>query len=325
MELHGPMIRAGLERAGFDGRGIVLLPDREAAKTARVWERCVRAMAQAGLDRSSFVIAVGGGSIGDAAGFAAATYLRGIRFIQIPTTLLSMVDSSVGGKTGINLVEGKNLAGSFHQPSLVLADFAFLATLPVRERQSGVYEILKCGLLADPSLLGLIEETRGLREAPHTELEHAITSAVRIKARIVARDEREKGERVLLNLGHTFGHALEAATAYRLFTHGEAVGHGLEFAVDLSERLGVATRSRARRMRGAIDAVGRRTPLSASMAPKAQAAALGDKKRRGSELEEILLARPGQPRIQRIDAGELTKLMGEWILKKAEAHTRPRD
>lgn len=322
MKHHGPMIRAALEMAGFEARRFLLLPDGEAAKTARVWERCVGTMAGAGLDRSSFVIAVGGGSVGDVAGFAAATYMRGIRLIQMPTTLLSMVDSSVGGKTGINLPLGKNLAGSFHQPGLVLADLAFLGTLPPRERQSGVYEVLKCGLLRSGSLLSLIERTRGLRTATSADLEEAIASAVRIKARIVERDERESGERVLLNLGHTLGHALEAATAYRRFTHGEAVGYGLEFAVDLSERLGLATGPSARRMRAAIRAVGRRAPLSASMAPMARSAARSDKKREGLGLKEILLARPGKPLIQLIDARELTGLMGAWILEKAEAHGR---
>ena len=324
MKHHGSAIQAALDKAGLEDRRILLLPDGERAKTARVWERMVRAMARAGLDRSSFVIGVGGGSIGDAAGFAAATFMRGIRLIQIPTTLLSMVDSSVGGKTGVNLTEGKNLVGSFHQPSLVLADLDLLRTLPARERQSGVYEILKCGLLRDVSLLSLIERTRGLRGAPEADIEKAIAAAVRIKARIVERDERETGERVLLNLGHTLGHALEAATAYRRFTHGEAVGYGMEFAVDLSELLGLATASDARRMRKYIRAVGRRTPLSAAMAAKVPASALADKKRDGLELKEILLAGPGRPRVHRIDARRLASLMGEWVLKTAVASSLSR-
>ncbi|MEO8501746.1 MAG: 3-dehydroquinate synthase [Vicinamibacteria bacterium] len=327
MKRHGAAIRAALDKAGFEVGRIVLLPDGERAKTARVWERTIRAMAKSGLDRSSFVVAAGGGSIGDAAGFAAATFMRGVRLIQIPTTLLSMVDSSVGGKTGLNLVEGKNLVGAFHQPSLVLADLDLLATLPARERQSGVYEILKCGLLRDAALLGLIERTRGLRQSTGSQLEEAVAAAVRVKARIVERDERESGERVLLNLGHTLGHALEAATAYRGFTHGEAVGHGMEFVVDLSERLGLATGSHARRMRDAIRSVGPKKRLSAAMAAKVSAAALGDKKRDGLELKEILLAGPARPRIQRINALTLATLMGEWVLQNSRAlsHERGRD
>lgn len=313
MGLHGPALRKVLGEAGFDTRRELLLPDGEAAKTPRVWERTMRAMAKAGLDRSSFVIAFGGGSVGDAAGFAAATYMRGVRLVQIPTTLLSMVDSSVGGKTGVNLIEGKNLVGSFHQPSLVLADLHLLRTLPARERQSGVYEVLKCGLLRSEALLALIERTRGLRRATDDELETAIAAAVRIKAGIVERDERESGERVLLNLGHTLGHALEAATSYRRFTHGEAVGYGIEFAVDLGEGLGVTEPSAARRMRTAIRAVGRRTPLERSMVAGAQRATLGDKKREGAGLKEILLRGPRKPLVQRFDARAFAAVVGEWL------------
>ena len=276
------------------------------------------AMARARLDRSSFVVAFGGGSIGDAAGFAAATYMRGIRLIQIPTTLLSMVDSSVGGKTGVNLVEGKNLVGSFHQPCLVLADLAFLRTLPARERQSGVFEVVKCGLLRNEALLALVESTRGLRKATGEEVETAIAAAVRIKARIVERDERESGERVLLNLGHTLGHALEAATAYRRFTHGEAVGYGLEFAVDLSERLGVASLSAAVRMRSAIRSVGAKAPLRRGMARLARQAVFSDKKRDGTELTEILLARPGRPIVRRIEARAYATDAERWLVGTME-------
>jgi 3-dehydroquinate synthase len=314
MGLHGAVLRQALEGAGFAIRREVRLPDGEAAKTPRVWERTMRAMARAGLDRSSFVIAFGGGSVGDAAGFAAATYMRGIRFIQIPTTLLSMVDSSVGGKTGINLTEGKNLVGAFHQPGLVLADLAFLQTLPARERRSGVYEVLKCGLLRHEPLLALLERTRGLSRATEGEVEAAIAAAVRVKARIVARDERESGERVLLNLGHTLGHALEAATSYRRFTHGEAVGYGLEFAVDLSERLGVAKAEAALRMRSAIRSVGARTPVRKDWARLAGQAVFSDKKREGSALTEILLSRAGRPIVRRMNASEYGAEVERWLL-----------
>lgn len=313
MRLHGPVLRKVLGEAGFETRRELLLPDGEAAKTPRVWERTMRAMAKAGLDRASFVIAFGGGSVGDAAGFAAATYMRGVRLVQVPTTLLSMVDSSVGGKTGVNLIEGKNLVGSFHQPSLVLADLGFLKTLPARERQSGVYEVLKCGLLRSEALLALIERTRGLRQASDEDLETAIAAAVRIKARIVEHDERESGERVLLNLGHTLGHALEAATSYRHFTHGEAVGYGMEFAVDLGEALGVTGPKAARRMREAIRAVGRRSPLDRSMVAATQKAALGDKKREGALLREILLRGPRKPLVQRFDARAFSAVIGKWL------------
>jgi 3-dehydroquinate synthase len=319
MRLHGHALRESLRDAGFATRRLVLLPDGENAKTTRGWERTVRAMARCGLDRSSFVVAFGGGSIGDASGFAAATYMRGIRVIQIPTTLLAMVDSSVGGKTGINLAEGKNLVGAFHQPSLVLADTSFLRTLPARERQSGVYEIVKCGLLRSESLLRLVERTHGLRGASGGEMEAAIAEAVRIKARIVERDERESGERVLLNLGHTLGHALETAGSYRVFTHGEAVGYGMDFAIDLSAHLGLATPASARRMHAAIAAAGRRTPLRASLVGKAREAVGRDKKRQGGELKEILLAGPQRPRIQRIDTRDFAAEARTWLLGKVRS------
>jgi 3-dehydroquinate synthase len=316
MRLHGAALRKALGEAGFEVRRTLLLPDGEAAKTPRVWERSIRAMARAGLDRSSFVVAFGGGSVGDAAGFAAATYMRGIRLIQVPTTLLSMVDSSVGGKTGVNLVEGKNLVGSFHQPSLVLADLSFLRTLPARERRSGVYEMVKCGLLRNEALLRLVQRTGGLRRATDEDLETAIAAAVRIKARIVERDERERGERVLLNLGHTLGHALEAATGYRRFTHGEAVGYGMEFAVDLGEKLGVTERAAARRMRAVIRSVGRRTALDRSLVTTAARAALGDKKREGHDLNEILLRGPQRPLVQRVEARAFAPLVRDWLSGK---------
>ena len=317
MDLHGEALIRALRDAGFTTRRTLLLPDGEGAKTTRAFERALQAMAKAGLDRSSYVIAFGGGSIGDSAGFAAATYMRGIPFVQIPTTLLSMVDSSVGGKTGINLPSGKNLVGSFHQPSLVLADLSFLRTLPPRERQSGVYEIVKCGLLKSPRLLDLVAITRGLRRATTSQMETAIEGAVKIKARIVERDEREKGDRILLNLGHTLGHALEAATSYRVFTHGEAIGYGMEFAVDLGEAVGMTPPAAARSMRSAISAVGRRTRVQSRMVKRAADATLGDKKRDGGVLKEILLRGPARPIVHRIDAKSFAALARGWLARKA--------
>lgn len=313
MDLHGGALGRALQDAGFACRRTLLLPDREGAKTPRAFTRTLEAMAKAGLDRSSFVIAFGGGSIGDSAGFAAATYMRGIRFVQIPTTLLSMVDSSVGGKTGINLPSGKNLVGSFHQPSLVLADLSFLRTLPAREKQSGVYEILKCGLLKSRRLLDLVSKTRGLRRATTSQMETAIEGAVKIKARIVERDERENSERILLNLGHTLGHALEAATSYRVFTHGEAIGYGMEFAVDLGLSLGITSAPAARLMREAIRKVGARPAIRAEMATPAERASLSDKKRRGAHLREILLEAPQRPVVHRMHAQDFAKATGRWL------------
>lgn len=319
MDRHGDVLRGALAAVGMDVRAVILLPDGEKAKTVREWERSLRALARTRVDRSGFVVAFGGGSVGDAAGFVAASYMRGIRTVQIPTTLLSMVDSSVGGKTGLNLVEGKNLVGAFHQPSLVLADLRFLKTLPERERRSGVYEILKCGLLRSEPLVKLVERTRGLSRASSAELEQAVALSIRIKARIVEADERESGERVLLNLGHTLGHGLEAATAYRVFTHGEAVGHGMKFSVDLGERLGITPRAAARRMREAIESVGPRTALPKALASRAAAATLHDKKRLGADLKEVLLERPGRPVVHRMAANDFAAEARHWLSRSKEA------
>ena len=279
----------------------------------------VRAFARAGLDRRSVVIAFGGGSVGDAAGFAAATYARGIPFIQIPTTLLSMVDSSVGGKTGINLVEGKNLVGAFHQPDLVLADTSLLRTLPDREKQSGAYEILKCALLKSPALFALLRRTHGLRRASMAQLEHAIAESVRIKARIVERDEHESGERMLLNLGHTFGHGLEAATGYRVLTHGEAVGYGLDFAADYGVSLGFCEEAEAAAVRASVASLGPRVSLKAGLARTIQKSMARDKKRDGASVREVFVSRAGRPRIERVPFDAFAKAAAAWIRKHADA------
>ena len=313
MELHGDRLLKALAEAKTTPRATILLRDGEAAKTAREWQRASGLMARAGLDRRALVIAFGGGSVGDAAGFAASTYARGLSFIQIPTTLLSMVDSSVGGKTGINLPEGKNLVGSFHQPRLVLADTSLLRTLPAREKQSGVYEILKCALLRSRPLLGLIRKTGGLRRASGAQLESAIAEAVRIKARIVERDERENGDRILLNFGHTLGHALEAATGYRVFTHGEAVGYGMEFAADFGAATSVSTGDVAKEVREAVRSLGPRIALQPPIARRLRAAIHRDKKRDGEAIREILIRAAGRPVVQRIPAVAFANAAIAWV------------
>lgn len=220
---------------------IVTQADGETAKSpaelTRVWE----SLAAAGMGRDGAVIALGGGVVGDLAGFAAATYLRGVDVVQVPTTLLAMVDSSVGGKTGINLPQGKNLAGSFHRPILVLADTDVLRHLPEREFAAGMAEVVKYGLLGDRALLGRLRAAGRLRW-DHPALAEIILGCVRMKAAIVADDEREtrrENGRALLNLGHTFGHAIEAVAGYGSYLHGEAVAIGLSMAAALSRELGL--------------------------------------------------------------------------------------
>ncbi len=220
----------------------VVLPDGEAHKNGHTLDRIYDAMMAARCDRSTTIIALGGGVIGDMAGYAAATYQRGVPFIQIPTTLLSQVDSSVGGKTGINHPRGKNMIGAFWQPKLVLADTAVLKTLPARELPAGLAEIIKYGLIRDlPFLEWLEAHIEKLRACDPEYLAYAIERSCQNKADVVAGDERETikdGGRALLNLGHTFGHAIEAGLGFGVWLHGEAVGAGTVMAAALSQRLG---------------------------------------------------------------------------------------
>ncbi len=196
-------------------------------------------MVEAGGDRSSVIVAFGGGIVGDVAGFLAAIFMRGIPVIQIPTTLLAQVDAAVGGKTGVNLVSGKNLLGSFHQPLAVLIDPDVLTTLPEREYRAGLYEIVKCGVIRDADLFDVLDRCARARAAPGPAvLDRIIAAAVRIKAEVVTADEREGDLRRILNFGHTFGHALEAETRYERLLHGEAVAWGMRAATLLAERTG---------------------------------------------------------------------------------------
>lgn len=227
--------------ATLSGAGKVVsahvVPAGEASKSASHWLELQRAFARAGLDRASAVVALGGGVVGDLAGFAAATYLRGVAWYQLPTSLLAMVDASVGGKTAIDLPEGKNLTGAFWQPRAVIADVATLATLPETELRQGAVELFKHGLLADRSLLDDFDATFGSSPRSPGALADAIARSVAVKAAIVAADEREGGVRAHLNLGHTLAHALEAVSGHRL-THGDAVAYGLHFAALLGRQRG---------------------------------------------------------------------------------------
>lgn len=218
---------------------VILMPDGEGAKRFTAVERLTRAMVRQGADRKSVVLAVGGGVIGDLAGFAAAIFMRGIPIVQLPTTLLAQVDAAIGGKTGVNLPEGKNLVGSFHQPARVLVDPVVLRTLPERELRAGMFEVIKCGVIADAALFRELESHVTSRRRPPAALTAAIIRAARVKARIVAADERESGQRRLLNFGHTLGHAFEAATGYRQLLHGEAVGWGMIAAAEIGVHVGV--------------------------------------------------------------------------------------
>ncbi|WP_209424632.1 3-dehydroquinate synthase [Pararhodobacter sp. SW119] len=261
--LHLPALEVGLRAQGISLQALALAPG-EATKGWPQLQRAVEWLLEAEVERGDVVVALGGGVIGDLAGFAAAILRRGVRFVQIPTTLLAQVDSSVGGKTGINTAQGKNLVGAFHQPSLVLADIALLDTLPARDLLAGYGEVVKYGLLGDAEFFAWLEAHGPALAAGDRALrQEAVRRSVAMKAGIVARDETETGERALLNLGHTFGHALEAATGYsdRLL-HGEGVSIGCQLAFDLSARLGLCPQEAPSRVAAHLQAMGMRRQLA---------------------------------------------------------------
>jgi len=290
--LHGQAFRHSLEDAGINHDVIAVRPG-EASKSFGVWSSLVDKFLAKKVDRLTTIVALGGGVIGDLAGFAAAATLRGLPFIQIPTTLLSQVDSSVGGKTGINSQYGKNLIGAFHQPRLVLADTGVLTSLPIRERRAGYAEILKAGLIADVALFEWCEvNAENLLEGDLFCLTEAVEKAVSFKARIVEDDEREERSsngRALLNFGHTFAHALEAEAGYGGdLLHGEAVAIGLVLATQLSANLGYCPEEDAGRVSGHLSQIGLPTRINAISAENLLSHMKQDKKIRDGKLSFVL-------------------------------------
>jgi len=261
--LHLPTLQAGLDAAGIASDALVLEPG-EGTKSWPVLNQVVEWLLAQKVERGDMVVAFGGGVIGDLAGFAAAILRRGVRFVQIPTSLLAQVDSSVGGKTGINSPQGKNLIGAFHQPSLVLADIEVLGTLSARDFLAGYGEVVKYGCLGDLGFFEWLEANGPGLAAGNMDLRaEAVRRSVQMKADIVVRDEKEHGERALLNLGHTFGHALESATGYgdRLL-HGEGVAIGCALAFEVSARMGLMAQESPSRLRAHLAAMGMKKDLS---------------------------------------------------------------
>jgi 3-dehydroquinate synthase len=257
---------------------VLFLEPGEKYKTLASVENLLRQMAQAGGDRGSLLIAFGGGIVGDVGGFLAAIFMRGIRYVQAPTTMLAQVDSSVGGKTGVNLPEGKNLVGSFYHPLAVFADIGVLGTLPVRELRAGLMESVKAGIIRDRTLVRFMEEHAAEVLARDAKaLERVIAATVRIKAAVVSQDERESGLRMILNLGHTVGHALEQATGYKTLLHGEAVGWGIVAALYLARVRGTISKAQFERLEHLIHLYGPLPQLKLSV-KKVTAATGGDKK-----------------------------------------------
>jgi 3-dehydroquinate synthase len=266
----------------------------EAGKDLESVAAVIDVAAAARLDRRSLIVALGGGVVGDIAGFAASVYMRGIRFVQAPTTLLAQVDSSVGGKTGVNHAAGKNLIGAFHQPVAVIADTDTLTTLPDRELSAGLAEVLKHGLLADADYFTeTVAALPRLLARDAEALTTAILRSCQIKAAIVGRDERESGERALLNLGHTFGHAIEALSGYGRWLHGEAVGCGLCLAADLSMRLELLSREDVQRITASVAAARLPVRIEGFDIGAAQRSMRGDKKAHAGRIGFIVLERIG--------------------------------
>ncbi|HZO09992.1 MAG TPA: 3-dehydroquinate synthase [Myxococcota bacterium] len=282
---------AGLSAARID------VPDGEASKSLRQVERVYHELLRAGADRRSVLVALGGGVVGDLTGFAAATYLRGIPFVQVPTTLLAMVDSSVGGKTGVDLREGKNLVGAFHQPRLVAIDVETLRTLPARERAAGLAEVVKKAAIWDAELFAALErDAEALLALEEAALVPALTRAVEIKAEVVRRDERESGPRMLLNFGHTLAHAIEALAGYRGPLHGEAVAIGMVYAAERSEALGYAPLGTAARLEKLCRRLGLPTEPPGYPRSAYLTALRVDKKKQNSRIHYVVLEGVGSAR-----------------------------
>jgi 3-dehydroquinate synthase len=292
----GPLYAAKVVAALAPRRCIqVELPDGETHKTLGNVSRMLDVLVANRFARDACVVALGGGVVGDMSGFAAACYQRGIAFVQMPTTLLSQVDSSVGGKTGVNHPGGKNLIGAFHQPIAVFADTDALATLPDRELRAGFAEVIKYGLIVDTDFFDWLEAHASKLLARDTAaLTHAIKRSCEIKADIVARDEHERGDRALLNLGHTFGHAIESATNYSTWLHGEAVGAGMLLAADLSQRLGWVGSADVTRVERVLKQFGLRTDVSALSAATLADKMKIDKKVAAGRIRLVLLKAIGK-------------------------------
>jgi 3-dehydroquinate synthase len=291
----GKSVQRGLRLS--KSNAVHLFDDAESAKNLCSVEHITRSLCRAGADRHSLVVAVGGGVVGDVAGFAAAAYLRGVKLVHIPTTLVSQVDSSIGGKTGVNLPEGKNLVGAFYPPQLVLTDPDLLGTLSDREFRGGVAEVIKHAVIADSQMFSFLEKnTEKVLRRDRQTLAFLIPRNVQIKARVVSRDERESGLREILNYGHTFAHALESATRYRRYQHGEAVAWGMMAAAFLGHELGLTRADDVSRIVALICQLGQLPPWPQVPPASLLRAMRSDKKTRAGILRFVLLPRIGEAR-----------------------------
>ncbi len=311
---HAPAVQRSLQAAGIAVERLVV-PDGEGSKSLAQAAKLYDALLAAGVDRGSVIVALGGGVVGDLAGFVAATLLRGLAFVQVPTSLLAMVDSSVGGKTGVNVKRGKNLVGAFHQPRLVWIDAALLRSLPRRELLAGLTELVKHAVIRDARLFGVLErDLERVIELDPELLLPVLARSCAIKAEVVSHDERESGERMLLNFGHTLGHAIEALSRFRGVLHGEAVAMGMSFAARRSEELGLAQPGSAVRLVGLLARAGLPTDLPPFPRRAYLEALAVDKKRRDERIRFIALKAIGR--------AEAVALMPEEILPLPERAAR---
>lgn len=298
----GPLYAAGLAaelRTRYRSVSTLELPDGEAHKSWETLNRVFDHLLGGGADRKTVLFALGGGVVGDLTGFAAACYMRGVPFVQVPTTLLAQVDSSVGGKTAINHPLGKNMIGAFYQPHRVVCDLATLDTLPPRELAAGLAEVIKYGPIADIDFLEWIEaRLDDLLARDPQALAHAVARSCEIKARVVGQDERESGLRAILNFGHTFGHAIEAALGYGQWLHGEAVGCGMVMASELSARLGLVDQGFVERMRRLLARAGLPIQAPAIDRDRFMQWMRGDKKAEAGEIRFVVIEAPGRARVQ---------------------------
>jgi 3-dehydroquinate synthase len=308
--LHGDKLLSSLQRT-FGPVPVIRIGDGERFKNQHSVEKIYEGLFRARANRRSWIVAFGGGVIGDIAGFAAATFMRGIRFVGIPTTLLAQVDSSVGGKVGINCPQGKNLIGSFHQPGAVISDTGTLKTLPARELASGIYEIIKYGAIRSDRLLQFLSARLDvILKCESPAINRVIIEAIRIKAAVVGQDERESADRIVLNFGHTFGHALEAATSYRRFKHGEAVAWGMLAAAKLS---GIE-QSQAERLQGLIHRVESLPGLRGISVQRVWDALLHDKKSLSGNIRMVLLTELGCAEVgENLDPERLRKFIAAFL------------
>ncbi len=275
-------------------RATILIDDAETAKNLSSVERACRDLVRAGADRHAVIVAVGGGVVGDVAGFVAASYARGVALVHVPTTVVAQVDSAIGGKTGVNLPEGKNLVGAFYPPKSVLADPLTLSSLPPRDFRSGIYEIIKYGVIGDARLFQFLEEKlEKILRRDRLALDLVIERSIAQKARVVSKDERESGLREILNFGHTFAHALETITGYRTYLHGEAVGWGMIAAARLAVEKRMLSPQDEERLSKVIARVGPLPPWPSNSPAQLMAAMQADKKARGGRLRFVLPERIG--------------------------------